>query len=378
MSMTNVPSTFDVIPVSRLAPRPLDWLWPGRLARGKLALFEGDPELGKSLVTLDLCARLSTGRPFPDGVPGAGPANALVLSAEDDGADTLRPRLEKLGADMDRVFVRDSPGGALDDPLLRLPSETAGLDAMLHRVKPLLVVIDPITAYLDPAVNVTSDPSVRAALLPLGQLAARHQCVVLLVRHLTKDGGRVAVYRGTGSIAFIAVCRSGWLFARDPETPGRQVMAQVKNNLAAPQPSLAYRITGQRPDPPTVDWLGPSPLGAAALVAGPARDPVAAWPRDRARTFLEELLEDGPLTSRDIWARAQEQGLSERTIQRAKQGLEIRSERVDVDGRHLSYWLLPGQKLPPSVSPQADDVDLEPWLAPLREKYPVPTPLDDL
>src|SRR5262249_60731325 len=76
-------------PASRLLPRSLEWLWPGRLALGKLAILDGDPGLGKSLLTLDLCARLSTGRPFPDGSPGPGPLNSLVLNGAAGAEDTI-------------------------------------------------------------------------------------------------------------------------------------------------------------------------------------------------------------------------------------------------------------------------------------------------
>ena len=102
-SSPNTDPSVRVQPVSQLAPRPVEWLWPGRLALGKLAILDGDPGLGKSLVTLDLCARLSTGRAFPDGSPGPGPGSAIVLNGE-DGEDTIRPRLQALGADLDRVF----------------------------------------------------------------------------------------------------------------------------------------------------------------------------------------------------------------------------------------------------------------------------------
>src|SRR3954465_10614574 len=92
--------------VSDLSAQPVRWLWPGRLALGKLALIEGDPGLGKSLVTLDLCARLSRGRAMPDGTGGlAEPGNSLVLNAEDGDADTVRARLAAQGADLERVFV---------------------------------------------------------------------------------------------------------------------------------------------------------------------------------------------------------------------------------------------------------------------------------
>jgi hypothetical protein len=65
--------SIGLCPASQIVARPVDWLWPGRLPLGKLAILDGDPGVGKSLVTLDLCARLSTGRPFPDGGPGPGP-----------------------------------------------------------------------------------------------------------------------------------------------------------------------------------------------------------------------------------------------------------------------------------------------------------------
>src|SRR5215469_2047518 len=90
---------------SRVVSQAVSWLWPGRIPLGKLLILDGDPDLGKSLISLDLCARLSTGRPFPDGQAGLGPANALVLSAEDTAADTIVPRLHRLGADLQRVFV---------------------------------------------------------------------------------------------------------------------------------------------------------------------------------------------------------------------------------------------------------------------------------
>ena len=92
--------------VGDLVTREIAWLWPGRLALGKLAIVEGDPGLGKSLLTLDLCARLSTGRPFADEAAAPEPAAALVLNGEDGAEDTIRPRLLALEADVKRVFVR--------------------------------------------------------------------------------------------------------------------------------------------------------------------------------------------------------------------------------------------------------------------------------
>ena len=99
---TPSPTSLPLRRVSQVRPREIAWLWPGRLGLGKLAMLDGDPGLGKSLLALDLCARLSTGRPFPDGAPGPGTGTAIVLNAEDSEQDTIHRRLQALGADLDR------------------------------------------------------------------------------------------------------------------------------------------------------------------------------------------------------------------------------------------------------------------------------------
>jgi hypothetical protein len=183
--------------MSQIAVQAVRWLWLHRLALGKVAMLDGDPDKGKSLVTLDLGARLSTGRAFPDGCPSGGPANVIVLNAEDGAGDTMRPRLQALGADLDRVFILqrgNCPSGAV----LGLPSDIAALDAALERTAARLVIVDPIVAFLDPAVQLGSDCSVRHALAPLADLAEKHQCAIILVRHLNKSGSRHSMYRGGG------------------------------------------------------------------------------------------------------------------------------------------------------------------------------------
>ena len=350
--------------VSQLTPRSLSWLWPGRLALGKLAMLDGDPDLGKSLVTLDLCARLSTGRPFPDGSPSSGPANALVFNGEDDGADTIRPRLHALGADLDRVFVEQADANDGHGPL-RLPTDWQRLHQALTQTGARLLVIDPIMAFLDQRILAGSDQSVRQALYPLARIAHAHACTVLLVRHLNKRGGSRSLYRGGGSIAFLGACRSGWLIARDPQAPAQCVLAQVKNNLARPQPSLAYHVQVREDGPPLLTWLGPHPATADQLLAGPN---LRTFERlvDIAREFLRTILADGPRRPREIWPTAQDRGFTRRTLRRAKRLEKIRSLWSSLDGRPVTYWALPGQKLPEREALP----DLEPWLAPLREQFP--------
>src|SRR5579859_2122500 len=137
--------------VSQLTARNVAWLWPGRLALGKLAILDGDPGLGKSLITLDLCARLSSGRTLPDGGPGLGPSDAIVLNGEDGDEDTIRPRLQTLGADLDRVYVLKRARDDRGEPI-RFPAHADALDEFLTRTGARLVVIDPIMAFLEPSI----------------------------------------------------------------------------------------------------------------------------------------------------------------------------------------------------------------------------------
>src|SRR5262245_5883874 len=151
---------------SDVRPTALDWLWLRYLARGKLALLDGDPEMGKSLLTLDLIARLSRGGPLPDGTTLSRPSTSILLSAEDDPADTIRPRAEAAGADLSRLVV-PSFGGRLP----RLPDDIPALGELICEREAALVVIDPLMAFLPPNVAANLDQCVRQALTPLAELA---------------------------------------------------------------------------------------------------------------------------------------------------------------------------------------------------------------
>jgi RecA-family ATPase len=365
----------SILPVNQLTATSVAWLWPYRLGLGKPAILDGDPGMGKSFIALDLCARLSTGRAWADGSPSPGSGNALILSGEDSATDTLRPRLEQLGADLGRIFVPRPDDANPDGPLLCLPRQLDRLEAYVKETDARLLILDPIMAFLDLSILSASDQSVRRALWPLTDLGERYRCTPFLIRHLNKRSGGRAVYRGGGSIGFLAACRSAWLAARDPTDPGRCVLAQVKNNLAPPQPSLAYAVRPQPKGPATLTWLGECAFSADELLARP---PANYHERDRARAFLALFLRDGPRTSREVWAAARKHDLAPRTLRRAKGDLQVRCLRLWLAGQPLSYWLLPGQELPDTLPGAADAVLLDQSLRDLRQQYPPASPLDEM
>src|SRR5439155_1153153 len=92
------------IRMSEIQPLPLDWLWPGWVPLGKLTLLDGDPGQAKSLLLVDLAARVSSGQAMPDGSPGM-ETDVTFLAPEDGLGDTLLPRLQAAGANLSRVHV---------------------------------------------------------------------------------------------------------------------------------------------------------------------------------------------------------------------------------------------------------------------------------
>lgn len=355
----------------RISSRPLSWFWPGRLARGKLSILDGDPGLGKSLLALDLCARLSTGRAFPDGSPGPEIGNAIYLNAEDSARDTIQPRLRALGADLKRVLLLKAEEG-----LLSLPSQTAQLEEAMARTEARLVVLDPAISFLDASVSDASNQSVRRALLPLAALAEKYDAVIKLIRHLNKRMGGRSIYRGAGSIGFLGACRSGWLVALDPHDPSRRVLAQLKNNLAPPQPSLSFCVKPRDNGAFELCWLGESNWSADQLLA--SRPGGLSHPeRSKACQFLADFLKAGPRSSRAIWEAAVAQGHSRRTLFRARRLLSIQVSQVYEGRRPANYWSLPGHQ-PLTPDPASSDTPImDAMLADLQQEFPPATPLDE-
>ena len=102
-------------------------------------------------MTLDLAARVSAGKAFPDGAE-CEPAGVVLLSAEDGLADTIRPRLDAAGADTSKILalatVPDENG---HDRLLSIPEDLALIEKGIRRVGARLVVVDPLMAFLSVA-----------------------------------------------------------------------------------------------------------------------------------------------------------------------------------------------------------------------------------
>jgi hypothetical protein len=308
--------------LSTVKPVPVPWLWEPILARGKLAILDGDPGAGKTAFLVDLAARLSRGGPLPDGRMLDRPHVTLFLTPNDNEADTIRPRADAAGADPDRiVFAYPS---SLDD--LRFPDHIRGLQEVTAGEKADLLVIDPLAQFAPTAAG--GETSVREVVTQLAWLAARTRAAVLAVRRLNKIGRISSLYRGTGSIGVIGASRLGLLVARHPDDRDLRVLAQTKSNIGPPAPSLGFRIAADPAGRAAVTWAGPVDVTADELCAAPPV-PAGKRPRERAIEWLREELAGGPRKAAELIAAAAEAGIPLRTLERAKKEAGIECEQVE-------------------------------------------------
>jgi putative DNA primase/helicase len=341
------------------------WLWEGYLPAGHLVTFDGDPATGKSiLATAEIPARITTGAPMPHEPSDERhePAAVILLSAEDDLASTVVPRLLAAGADRSKVYAlnrvrrRDSEGRPyLDD--FQLPGDVPTLGAYILRVKARLVVFDVLSAYLN--VNTWKDGDVRRALSPLADLAHDTGCTIMGVRHLSKgSSGGPAVYRGGGSIAIGGASRVVLMAAHDPtdDEGERRVLAVVKNNLGRQATSLCYEVIN---DPMwhagRIRWGGISNLRADDLAfrpRGAGGRPGQAL--DDAKDWLEGALLAGPMKYADVKRGAAREGISATTLDRAAQALDVTRKRAGQGKDHGSMWMLPGTDIGGGLSGEVD------------------------
>jgi hypothetical protein len=204
------------ISLADVEPQRVEWLWKGRIPLGKLTVIDGDPGTGKSAMVNDIVARISAGRAMPDNSP-AEVGGAVLLNAEDGLSDTVRPRLEAAGADLQRVLaLATTPDKDGIERLLSLPEDIPVLRRGVEQVGARLVVVDPLMAFLSGSVDSHRDQDVRRALAPLARLAEETGAAVVAVRHLTKTEGSNPLYRGGGSIGIVGAARSALLVAKAP------------------------------------------------------------------------------------------------------------------------------------------------------------------
>jgi putative DNA primase/helicase len=335
---------------SDIAPESVEYIWPGRIARGKHTTIGGEPGSGKSQITIDITATVTTGGTWPCGEGHSPVGNVILFSAEDGAADTIVPRLIAAGADRERVHivsgVRNADGSrrALD-----LQSDLALLEQTIIEIGDvMLIVIDPVSSYLGRA-DSHKNAEVRGVLEPISEMAERTRVAVLSVTHFSKTGANTttkALHRFIGSIAFTGAPRAAFAVVDDAEHDGRRLFLHAKNNLSAEPQGLAYRLEQRQIDvgiiASRIVWDGaPVAMTANDAMAAEAAGTEARTAKAEAIEFLQVALANGSLSAAEANRMARDHGLSAKALRSARETIGVRVERDGFGPGSQSCWSLP-------------------------------------
>jgi hypothetical protein len=267
-------SSDSIIDASKVVTKQVDWLWYPYLPKSFLVMGEGESELGKTAVELDLIARMTTGRQLPDGSK-VGPIGVVYVTFEDLPEYTIVPRLEKAGADLSKVRIIanvEERGTGVKRPLnIQFAPDLDLVRRAGNDVQAGYYVIDPVTSAFGGTGDIYKTTDVRKALAPLTEIARTTGATVKIIRHHKKGKSDSMSEQGIGSMAFYEVSRSVMGFYRDPEdeTDETRLFVHKKSNLSEHAKARKYKLEGTRETVVAVKWLGESTLSNRQIMDGP-------------------------------------------------------------------------------------------------------------
>ena len=320
-----------LIHMEDVVSKEVEWLWYPYIPYGKITIIEGDPGEGKTTLVLKLAAALSRGLPLPcDDDKEYEPIHIIYQTAEDGIEDTIKPRLEKAGADCSMIRV-------IDETDKELSMTDDRLEQAIIETKARLIILDPIQAYIGATVDIHRVNEIRPVLKHLGIIAEKHNCAIILIGHMNKASGSKSTYRGLGSIDIQATARSVLLVARLRDKPNIRIMAHDKSSLAPAGDAIGFEMTEDN----GMVCIGPYDITIDELLSG--NEGRGKKKLDIAENFIKEYFGSNKvIPSNEIMMEAAKRSIKRNTLLSAKKKLGITSDKEKAeDGTIYWTWVMP-------------------------------------
>jgi putative DNA primase/helicase len=303
----------------------VDWLWKGRIANSEINLIVGKPGQGKSLITLDIAARLSNGSQLPFSGEKGNPTRSAIFCPEDN-MKLVASRLTVAGANRKNIGLF---------PTAECSAKV--VESMVVNNDVRLFIFDPITQFTGQTNN-NRETEVRDFMTPLKAIAEKHNVAIWCVMHLNKEfKNRTMLDRILGSVAWGALPRV--VIGSKSQAEGI-VLVSAKNNLGEHVQGMPYQIQKVfhgKGDFGKVDWGNTLVEAEATIDDGTGSSGSAI---QEAKDFLQDKLSEGTVPAKAIFQMAENEGIAARTLRRASQVLNIRKAKGT--GQNASFfWSLP-------------------------------------
>jgi putative DNA primase/helicase len=228
--------------------KAVDWLWPGYLPRGMLALLAGLPGCGKSTLALAFAATITSAGRWPCRTRQTKPGSVLIWSSEDAIDVTLTPRLKAMGADLTRChFVTGvSSAGVIGsfDPAVDMPRLTQEIERIGDVA---MLVLDPVLSAVAGDSHKASET--RRGLQAVVDLSTKHNISILGITHFSKgSAGASPAERVIGSQAFAALARMVLVAAKvqtestEDGKPPQRIIARAKSNISPDDGGFSFNL----------------------------------------------------------------------------------------------------------------------------------------
>lgn len=331
----------EIIRMDSVELKRVDWLWPKRIACGKITVIAGNPGLGKSQITASIAAIITKPMEWPGTEELSRKGNVVFLSAEDDAADTIKPRLMAACADLCHCHIITAVKA--DGYKMRsfdLKQDIERLAAAIEAIDNVrLIVIDPISAYLG-GTDSYKDADVRGLLMPLSDMAARYNVAIILVAHFNKSNQQDPIARVGGSIGLIAAARAGYAVIKDDDRPEIRFFVPLKNNIGNDHDGFSFQIEEvaleQGINTSRIRWNA-DPVDAKKVLSQKSGDNQTIT--DGAIIFLQDALATDAKMAKELLQDADHAGYSKAVIQRAANKIGVVRKKDGMKGGWI--WSLP-------------------------------------
>ncbi len=294
---------------------PVKWLWYPYIPLGKITIMQGNSGIGKTMLALNIAAILSKGDKLPGDTIDRQPISIIYNTAEDGLGDTIKPRLLAAGADCTLI-------NTINERINTITMTDERLENSVIETRAKLLILDPIQAYLGSNIDMNKANEIRPIFAHLGRVAEDNECAVMLIGHQGKNQMYTELQSLLGSTDQVAAARSVLTVTQNPNDKSLSMISHTKSSLAQKGKSISFSISSEG----RIAW------GDFVKTEIVVEEKISKT--EAAKDFLKNLLSNGPRPQNEIMVAAKEAEIAERTLNKAKAELKIKSYKKE----NMWFW----------------------------------------